>query len=128
MLPVALSEKSNYGRPPFYRLIQFCYLRSDNNVEDFFSYAPLVVINSMRAQPGAGMEITAGAGSFNRRANPKVYIDGILCPVSNDGVFHYTFDAPKSPGKYRKEVKIEYIDLEGKIIEISKDVVYSVVQ
>jgi hypothetical protein len=110
------------------RMIQFCYYKIGANIEDFFGYSALIAINTMRAEPGAKLEITAGVGSFSRKAQPKISIDGKPCSISEDGAVHYTFIAPKASGKYKQHVKIEFMDDIGKMVVVEKDVDYSVVQ
>jgi len=81
----------------------------------FESYGVIITINAMRVEPGTNLEITAGIGAFNKAAQPKISIDEKIYSISEDGATHYTFNAPKESGKYKKRVKIEFIDEEGKM-------------
>jgi hypothetical protein len=110
------------------RMIQFCYNKIGDNSDYFSVYSAIIAINTMRAEPGARLEITAGVGAFSTKAQPKVTIDGKPCSISEDGAVHYSFKAPKLSGKYKQHVKIEFIDEIGKIEVIEKDISYSVIQ
>jgi hypothetical protein len=110
------------------RMIQFANNKVAVIVESFESYSTILGISANRAAPGTKLEITAGVGEFSKSANAKISIDGKLCPLSEDGAVHYEFNTPKTPGKYKKRVKIDFINEIGKMEVVEKDVSYSVVQ
>ena len=82
----------------------------------------------MRVEPGTSLQITAGIGAFSKKANSNISIDGKSYSIAADGAVHYIFKAPMAPGRYKRRVRIEFIDQEGKPTVLDKDVIYSVVQ
>lgn len=108
------------------RMVQFLSNKVGDYIEYYDVYSAFLAINAMRVEPGAKLEITAGVGAFSTRADPKIIIDGKPCSISEDGACHYTFSAPKTPGKYKTHVTVKFLDGMGKMDTVEKDVTYSV--
>ena len=108
-------------------MIQFC----NENIpkEDYFtSYSAIVGQNKSYVRSGEMIEITAGIGYFSvREAQPEITVNGTEAEINENGVAVYKFNASTIAGKHSVPVKINFTDQEGKDVDITKEVEYTVV-
>lgn len=109
------------------RMIQFANNKTAIIVGSLESYSALVGITANRTGPGAKLKIIAGVGAFRKSVNAKISVDRKLYPLSEDGTLLYEFNAPTTPGKFKKRVKIEFMDEYGKMEAVERDIDYTVV-
>ncbi|HEY6900814.1 MAG TPA: GldM family protein [Puia sp.] len=91
----------------------------------FDKFEPLVGTNATYLMPGEELEVKAGIGAFSAAAKPKVYINGSLQPLGDDGTALYKTKVSSSGNI---NVKIEYAKPDGSIGTIDKAVKYTVGQ
>lgn len=91
----------------------------------FDKFEPLVGTNATYLMPGDELEVKAGIGAFSASAKPKVYINGALQPLGDDGTALYK---TKVSSTGTVNVKIEYAKPDGSIGTIDKAVKYTVGQ
>lgn len=93
-------------------IITFCHeqVRYIHDYHDFNSYSAIVGQNSNSLKPGGKLEITAGIGSYSKAAQPKIRINGIVTPLSEEGFATFELKAPKKPGDYTVPVLISYFN------------------
>ena len=91
----------------------------------FDKFEPLVGTNATYLMPGDELEVKAGIGAFSAAAKPKVFINGSLQPLGDDGTALYKTKV-SSTGTIN--VKIEYAKPDGSIGTIDKAVKYTVGQ
>jgi gliding motility-associated protein GldM len=91
----------------------------------FDKFEPLVSPSATYLMPGDILEVKAGIGAFSAAAKPKIYINGSVQTVGDDGTADW-----KSPvnSTGNVNVKIEYTKPDGSIGTITKDVKYTVGQ
>jgi gliding motility-associated protein GldM len=91
----------------------------------FDKFEPLVSTNATYLMPGDELDVKAGIGAFSAAAKPKVYINGSLSPLGEDGTAEYK---TKVSNTGTVNVKIEYAKPDGSIGTIDKAVKYTVGQ
>jgi gliding motility-associated protein GldM len=91
----------------------------------FDKFEPLVSTNATYLMPGDELQVKAGIGAFSAAAKPKVYINGALETLGDDGTAEYKTKV-SSTGTIN--VKIEYAKPDGSIGTIDKAVKYTVGQ
>lgn len=91
----------------------------------FDKFEPLVGTNATYLMPGDELDVKAGIGAFSAAAKPKVYINGALQPLGDDGTAEYKTHVT-STGSVN--VKIEYAKPDGSIGTIEKVMKYTVGQ
>ncbi|HXB91003.1 MAG TPA: hypothetical protein VNU72_01880, partial [Puia sp.] len=91
----------------------------------FDKFEPLVSPSATYLMPNDELDIQAGIGAFSAAAAPKIYINGSLQPLNNDGVADWK---TKVTGSSTVNVKIEYTKPDGSTGTIDKAVKYTVGQ
>ena len=110
-----------------HRMITYCYEKCASTCGPWNEvYHAFVALNSSVVQPGERIEITAGMLSFTINQKPEVFVYGRLVTLSEDTFAHYKLKAASNPGKYYVPVKINYIDQNGKLNTIVKEIEYTV--
>lgn len=105
------------------RTIKYCFNKTDVVALICIFNSSIVSQSSSYVRAGEKMEITAGVGTFDRRAIPSITFNGKPAEPSYDGIARYSFRAPSKPGKYTLPVELSYIDqdankqIEKRIIE-----------
>ena len=110
------------------KLIEFCNNKCGAMIDDFASYSAIFSQSSNIVQAGEVIEIFAGMGEFTRSAMPKIHISGKEVSIGEDGLTHYKFKVPNRPGKYTVPVGISYIDQDGKVQTMEKNIEYTVAE
>lgn len=109
------------------RMITYCYDYCGSTCGPWYeAYHAFVALNSAVVQPGERIEITAGMLSFTSNQKPQVFVYGRPVALSEDTFAHYKLKAASKPGKYYVPVKINYIDQNGKLNTIVKEMEYTV--
>jgi len=91
----------------------------------FDKFEPLVGTNATYLMPGDELEVKAGIGAFSAAAKPKVYINGAVQPLGDDGTADWK---TKVSNTGTVSVKIEYTKPDGSTGTIDKAVKYTVGQ
>lgn len=95
--------------------------------DDYFeSWSVIVGQTSSIIAPGEKLSITAGVGSFSKKAAPNIKINGIRVPINENAVSIYSFKGALAPGKYSIPVSLEFKDEFGKITKMERKVNYTV--
>lgn len=122
-----LSQLSNSMIMAENELILFCNEQIPNYSHGYFSsYSVIIGQSSSYVRAGEEIKITAGVGAFSQRAQPKITIAGDTAILNEYATTDYPFKASKKPGKHFVPVKIEFIDQDGKMQTIKKNVEYTV--
>jgi hypothetical protein len=122
-----LSQLQNHVKVIEHRLVADCNDQV-GSMGKWFSYIlPLINQSHGVVTPGETIELKAGVGAFTRSSFPKITIANKEMNLDEGGQVRYRFNAPKKPGKYQKQVRVEYTDQDGKKQFITKSITYSVI-
>jgi gliding motility-associated protein GldM len=91
----------------------------------FDKFDALVAPSATYLMPGDDLEIKAGIGAFSAAAQPKVYINGALQPLTADGTALWKTKVSSSSNVH---VKIDYAKPDGSVATVERDVKYTVGQ
>jgi len=94
------------------KIVTYCKesIGSVDGVGFFDSYSAIVGQNSNILKPGSVLTINAGVGTYSRAAQPKIRINGIETPLSEEGFATLKLKTPKNPGDYIVPVVISYFN------------------
>lgn len=108
------------------RMIQFCHenCRSTRFIDTF--EWPVIAQDRTYLRSGEKIEITAGIGEFTKGQINEITINGKSIEVNETGLAIAKVNVPTKPGKHYLLVKIIYIDKDGKIEEVTKNIEYIV--
>jgi gliding motility-associated protein GldM len=109
------------------QLVDYCHEQVGHVANVFNKFQAIATANTTYAMPGDKIEITAGVGAFNDKAQPKIYVDGALQTLTADGTALYSTTA-SGAGERNVNVKIEYVDPNGTPQTVNKIVKYTVGQ
>jgi|GEM_PF-5053663 len=125
---VALAQVRNGVQIMCDKLLTFC---EENTRMDqgFFYYVeePLMSLSSSAVRAGEPIEVTAGIGSFSRRALPEIIINGAKTPLREEGFARYRLKASAKPGRHTVHVRLQYRDVDGKTVYRERDLQYTVI-
>lgn len=108
---------------------RYCESRISSVTVVFDTYSGITGLSSHRVRPGEELEISAGVGAFSRAAMPRVLINGKETAVDDvSGYFFTKIRASTTPGEHTIPVKISFLDQQGMVNTIEKDLVYTVVK
>jgi gliding motility-associated protein GldM len=107
------------------QLIDYCHNQIGSVKIVYDEFKAIAAANTTYAMQGDEIEITAGIGSFSKAAQPKIYVDGQLQPLNEDGVAVYKTKA-SGTGEKVVNVKIDYVKPDGSVVSVPKVVKYSV--
>jgi hypothetical protein len=110
------------------KLLTYCLFKIPSYIDGYNWLAAFAFPNSMYLKAGDKIEITAGVGSFNRSALPKIIVRGKNIPINEMGVAIAKFKASTKPGKHFVPVEISYTDQDGKRQTIAKTIEYTVLE
>lgn len=110
------------------KVIEFCHNNTATVVLDCMKdvYAAFAFINSSYMKARDQVEITAGVGSMERRAQASIEINGKTVALDVDGAAHYKFKASDKPGKHVVPIEVSYLDLDGNKRTVTKNIEYTV--
>ena len=110
------------------KIIVFCNNQVGSFIEYYSSYSAIVAQSKSYVRAGEKIEITSGVGYFSsRQAQAEVTVNGTNVDIDKTGVAVYKFNASTIAGKHIVPVKINFTDQEGKDVDITKEVEYTVV-
>jgi hypothetical protein len=110
------------------KLVTFCNEEVSNNIFYFTTFSAIIGQNTTRLKNGEYLEITAGVGAFSTKNSPVILVQNNNIPLSEDGSAHYKIRVLGKPGKYRIPVMISYTEEDGRILNIQKNVEYTVIK
>jgi len=91
-------------------IVDYCHQQVGSVKFVINTYKPLVGQSSNYLMPGQELTITAGIGSYNSEAQPKISIDGANIPLNSNGVAEYKFNVGGPNPNNIKRVHIMYTD------------------
>lgn len=108
------------------RLITFCDYRAAVINESFDVFSVIVGQSTNITEGGKYIDIEAGVGAFSSAARPEIIINNKKTEVK-DGLATLKIKAPKTPGRYKVPVIINYTNESGLKQTKSTTVEYRVV-
>lgn len=108
------------------QVLKMCDWATDLHTDLYNVNTAIVGQTTTIARPNEEIEITAGIGSFNCAANPKISIDNKQIKIDGSCIASYKFKANGAAGKYTVPVTIQYINYDGLKDSFNVKVTYTV--
>lgn len=106
-------------------IIGFCNEQVSDSWDGFYTYTPLISLNSSHLFEGETLEIMAAIGSFSKKAEPFININGKTIDLEADGAAHYKLKVTKT-GTYSIPLKFTFKDYDGQARSEEKIIKYTV--
>lgn len=121
-----LSKFQNDIRNSEAQAVEYCHRKIGEVEIQYDQFKAFAGTSSQYLMPGEELTITAGMGAFNKEKRPRVYVDGNLVPLNEDGAAEYKTRVGNNPGQVTKTITIEYTNLQNKVEKVTKEVKYTV--
>ena len=122
-----LSKFQNDVRTSENKVIAFCHEKVGQVAVIFDTYGAIIGQSSNYVMPGQEIEITAGVGAFSKAAKPEIIIGGKNVAIGEDGAARLKVPTA-GLGEHKIPVLIKYMDQEGNLKTINKEIPYTVGQ
>jgi hypothetical protein len=109
-------------------LLAYCNKNATPLVPVVTTLQPLAVLDRSYVKAGQRIEVTAGISAFTGSPETIIKINGVVIPISNDGMAAYRFTATGKPGRYKVPLVIECVVPDGMRSTIQKQLEYTIVQ
>lgn len=124
---VVLSKFENNVRIAEYNLVMFCLDKTSPVIihDDFPE--PLITQSSKYVKAGEEIQITAGIGIYTTAMKRKIVINNTVISLENEPIGFYKLKASTYPGKHIVPITIEFIQPDGAVLKMQKNIEYIVI-